>query len=63
MLLRQQIFGSLRLETAIKEVCAELKDVVGLVFENFAVEGGDLVGVVRREGHEGGGGEGSSAAL
>lgn len=63
MLLRQQVFGSLRLETAVKEVCAELEDVVGLVREDFAVERGDLVGVVRREGHEGGGGEGSSAAL
>lgn len=63
MLLRQQGFGSLGLEAAIEEIGAELEDVVGLVLQDLAVEGGDLIGVVGREGHWEGGGEGSRAAL
>ena len=63
MLLREQGFGPLRLETAVEEIGAELEDVLGLVLEDFAVEGGYLVRVVGREGHWEGGGEGSSAAL
>jgi hypothetical protein len=63
MLLRQQGFGALRLEAAVEEVGAELQDVLGLVLEDFAVEGSYLIGVVGRQGHWEGGGEGSSAAL
>lgn len=55
VLLRQQVLCSLRLEAAVEEIGTELEDVVRLVFEDFAVEGGDFVGVVGREGHEGGG--------
>jgi hypothetical protein len=61
--MRQQVLGSLRLQTAIEEIGAELEDVVRLVLQYVAIKGGDLVGVVGREGLEGGGGEGSSAAL
>jgi hypothetical protein len=59
MLLRQQGLGALRLEAAVEEVGAELQDVLGLVLEDFAVEGSYLIGVVGRQGHWEGGGEGS----
>lgn len=51
MLLGKQELCTLRLEAAKEEIGAELQDVVGLVLEDFAVEGGDLVGVVGRERH------------
>jgi hypothetical protein len=49
MLLREQEFGALRLETAVEEARTELQDVVGLVLEDLAVESGYLIGVVWRE--------------
>lgn len=47
--MRQQELGTLRLQAAVEEVGAELEDVVRLVFEDFAIERADLVGVVGRE--------------
>ena len=41
----------LGLETTKKVVCAELEDVGGLGFDNFTVEGRDLVGVVGGKRH------------
>jgi len=51
MLLRQQEFVTLRLETAEEVVGAELEDVGGLGAQNLTVEGVDLVGVLWRDRH------------
>jgi hypothetical protein len=59
-MLTEDELGALRLESSIKEVSTELKDVGGFVFEDFAVEGIDFVLIRERKRpgrHWWGGGE------
>jgi hypothetical protein len=50
-MLGEEELVALGFEATQKEVCAELEGIGGLVFEDFAIEGGYLVGVVGRERH------------
>jgi len=53
MALGKEEFGTLRLEAAVEEVGAKLKDIFGLLCEDFAVESLGFVFVGDRERHGG----------
>lgn len=51
MALGEEELGTLRLEATEEEVCAELEQVLRVVFEDFAVECADFVGVIAGQRH------------